>query len=43
MNDYNYERPHKSIGNIAPKQYADIDLLKTLLNWGRLHYEVTFF
>ena len=24
MHDYNYERPHKSIGKIAPKQYADI-------------------
>ncbi|PCH74348.1 MAG: hypothetical protein COB98_10135 [Flavobacteriaceae bacterium] len=24
MRDYNYERPHKVIGNIAPKQYADI-------------------
>ena len=31
INDYNYERPHKSIGNIAPKQYANIDLLKTLI------------
>lgn len=31
MNDYNYERPHNAIGNIAPKQYADIDLLKTLI------------
>jgi putative transposase len=31
MDDYNYKRPHNSIGNIAPKQYADIDLLKTLI------------
>ena len=31
MEDYNYHRPHKSLGNKAPKQYYDIDLLKTFV------------
>lgn len=31
MKDYNYHRPHSAIGNIPPKQYADIDLLKTIV------------
>jgi putative transposase len=29
MKDYNYHRPHSALGYKSPKQYTDIDLLKT--------------
>lgn len=30
MEDYNNYRPHSALNHKSPKQYADIDLLKTL-------------
>lgn len=29
MEDYNTKRPHSSLGNLPPKQFANIDMLKT--------------